>query len=514
MTDKLRKAISAQRSRFIEVLLARGFAEIADASDEFIVGGEVRYTDKGGTEVEEVVTISVPLDFPYVAPRVKTTTGAAGLTWHRYLDQTLCLWPTDYSVADLPWSDADALLERVRRWLELASDDWPEDMPVPDLDRYFGPVSGAAFLFDGDELGFESNCWFDWKLEKVGDTEVMHMGGYGRRPPLVARRRGQTGRTGRYGFAADVGELERPPAGWAEFEGLIGADSVKHLRMTVSMHGSAIALIRYTIPGLVEPGVIPLLLTKNDPRSSIEIEGSLTPVPAGREVRTMRGGSQFEELGSKSVAVVGVGAVGSFVADHLVRSGIGRIGLYDHDLLRPGNSIRHLAADERDELLPKVEAVSQMLSQYGFVTDDVIEAHTTSIASVEDVERLFAHYDLVVDATASGAASTLLAEAAEPEVRVVQVASHRDGGVISVDVYPHDDDHKYVPDLEHVDSSLREAGCGDPISPTPPNAVITAAGLTADIAIRLLLGSPAPASTWYVRDAQDDAPLDRVGFVQ
>lgn len=50
---------------------------------------------------------------------------------------------------------------------------------------------------------------------------------------------------------------------------------------------------------------------------------------------------QMQPLADSTVAVLGVGALGSQLADHLAKSGVGRLVLLDHDVLTVGNRVRH-----------------------------------------------------------------------------------------------------------------------------------------------------------------------------
>ena len=51
---------------------------------------------------------------------------------------------------------------------------------------------------------------------------------------------------------------------------------------------------------------------------------------------------QLEPLDNKRVSIVGVGALGSPMADLFAKAGVGRQFLLDHDISRPGNRVRHL----------------------------------------------------------------------------------------------------------------------------------------------------------------------------
>ena len=61
-------------------------------------------------------------------------------------------------------------------------------------------------------------------------------------------------------------------------------------------------------------------------------------------VKNLIGEKQFEKLQASSVAVFGVGGVGGFVAEALVRSGIGSITLFDNDKVDKTNLNRQIIA--------------------------------------------------------------------------------------------------------------------------------------------------------------------------
>ena len=68
----------------------------------------------------------------------------------------------------------------------------------------------------------------------------------------------------------------------------------------------------------------------------------------------------LEELARKRVVVAGLGAIGSVIAVELARAGVGNFVLIDHDVLRPGNVVRH-ASDLRAFGLPKVLAIQAQI---------------------------------------------------------------------------------------------------------------------------------------------------------
>lgn len=78
--------------------------------------------------------------------------------------------------------------------------------------------------------------------------------------------------------------------------------------------------------------------------------------------------------------------------------------------------------------------------------------------------------------------------------RFLRVAVEGHGQYARVDVCPPFDGFDNLPSdgVRGMTLSEREGGCGDPISPTPPIAVIETAAIGARTAIRMLAGEPVP----------------------
>ncbi|HUG18449.1 MAG TPA: ThiF family adenylyltransferase, partial [Planctomycetaceae bacterium] len=75
------------------------------------------------------------------------------------------------------------------------------------------------------------------------------------------------------------------------------------------------------------------------------------------------GAAGQRKLAEKTVLLCGCGALGTVVADQLVRAGIGRIKIVDRDFVELSNLQRQVLYDERDvELrLPKAIAAAEKL---------------------------------------------------------------------------------------------------------------------------------------------------------
>lgn len=93
---------------------------------------------------------------------------------------------------------------------------------------------------------------------------------------------------------------------------------------------------------------------------------------------------EYEQIRSKSVAVVGVGGVGSVTADMLTRCGIGKLLLFDYDKVELANMNRLFFTPDQAGL-SKVEAASRTLN---FINPDVeILTHNYNITTVENYDK-------------------------------------------------------------------------------------------------------------------------------
>jgi tRNA A37 threonylcarbamoyladenosine dehydratase len=113
-------------------------------------------------------------------------------------------------------------------------------------------------------------------------------------------------------------------------------------------------------------------------------------------IRQMIGEDGFKRLRDARVAVIGLGAVGSYATEALARAGVGYLRLVDFDCVRPSNINRQLFALDSTVGLPKTEAARQRVIDINpecrvETMDLFIDAETASTA-------LAAPLDLVIDA--------------------------------------------------------------------------------------------------------------------
>ncbi|WP_338449037.1 ThiF family adenylyltransferase [Niallia oryzisoli] len=105
-----------------------------------------------------------------------------------------------------------------------------------------------------------------------------------------------------------------------------------------------------------------------------------------------------KKLANSKAVIVGMGALGTVIANHLVRSGVGYIRIIDRDLVELSNLQRQTLYDEEDAAnhLPKVVAAEKKLKKINFsVTIDAI----ISDVNLDNAEDLLKEFDVILDGT-------------------------------------------------------------------------------------------------------------------
>ena len=119
----------------------------------------------------------------------------------------------------------------------------------------------------------------------------------------------------------------------------------------------------------------------------------------GRQTRVLEFGAEGQEALTKAcVGIVGIGALGSRVAEDLTRAGLGSLVLIDRDLVEMSNLHRQHLFDEEDanQQRPKVIAAARRLGQIHGGTKLRVELVDLRPENIE--ERLEA-IDLLIDGT-------------------------------------------------------------------------------------------------------------------
>lgn len=103
--------------------------------------------------------------------------------------------------------------------------------------------------------------------------------------------------------------------------------------------------------------------------------------------------NQIEDLKSSKVAVIGLGATGSVIAESLARYGV-KLKIFDRDYLE-GNDLYSSGLylpEDCQKSIPKAEAVAEKLSKITELEKNVESLNAGNIKSLDDV-------DLIIDAT-------------------------------------------------------------------------------------------------------------------
>ena len=111
------------------------------------------------------------------------------------------------------------------------------------------------------------------------------------------------------------------------------------------------------------------------------------------------------------VAIVGCGALGTVLANHLVRAGVGKIRIIDRDFVEPSNLQRQTLFDESDarDSLPKAIAAERRLRAIN--SSIAIEGIVADIGP-RNAEELLSAHDLILDGTDNFETRHLLNDAA------------------------------------------------------------------------------------------------------
>lgn len=109
-------------------------------------------------------------------------------------------------------------------------------------------------------------------------------------------------------------------------------------------------------------------------------------------------------LRSSRVLLIGCGALGTVVADQLVRAGIGMVRIVDRDLVELTNLQRQVLFDEADarEGLPKAIAAANRLRRVNseiVIEPHVTDAHAGNIESLAGCDRGGTPVNLILDGT-------------------------------------------------------------------------------------------------------------------
>ena len=409
---------------------------------------EVSWTDAAGAAQTATHAVEVGLDrgFPFAKPTANTLDGEATLPRSRHIAPrqhgALCLYADVYRPDTqrgwAAWRTGEEFLERLRDWYRRAhTGTWDERDRPPDLHTTFmsggrpyplmlvgadwRPPPGTSGRFGmwriRDQASFAGapvlgageipTLHPDRILERFGvaDHRFIRAGAWFRlrEEPRPCRTLGE--------MLEEIDRAAAQPAGWAlaECRRLVGVPPYRAVQVVLALGypdplleaGEGWLFLRVDPPGRNKPlrWTVPAAIRQHTVQAFEATDAS----PAAM---MRRNGSIARELAGKLVLVFGVGALGSVIALTLAKSGVERLHLVDHDLLRPGNVVRHVVGlvglNHGKAIATKFDIL-----QHAPDCDVQVADSTWDPARLREwVEAA----DVVVDATANGAFSLLLNE--------------------------------------------------------------------------------------------------------
>jgi proteasome lid subunit RPN8/RPN11 len=506
---------------FIAELEGDGFVRVG--TQEWI-GPTRKSLNEGGHTDSARMTIIIRPSWPYFPPLIHVPGIAA---WHADQER-LCLWQADDNSQD--WATIHGLYQRIDRWAAHANAGFaivenarnPEIYWEEDIPRAGALVEIEALLgndrADGQhgEFHFAEARSADGQLSpNVLDLEPGPFTAVTPRPAWIPDQRLARGRW----FYRSA--IPHPPRDMTEFREFL--TEKQRLRLDRDLRDRPVlmfGLLWHNEAGLV--GTFLLSVRGADGSRQYQL---MYLRPKGQDALLLRAGPDARTLQGRSVAIVGVGAIGSHLADQLARAGVGKLLLIDYDLLWPVNLIRHAAPAGTPAATAKTKAMKNALELFSWV--EVQEPSSTSsgfIATLDGLRETCMSADLVVDATGHGAFAELASRVAASEGRAyVSVALFRGGAVARVrrqalpddtpilqrvhfDAYP-----EILPLPEEAEYVGTETGCLAQVHNAPPVSVIHAAVLAAEVVIDHLTGRHDHADEVIHVVQRGDPPFHRLG---
>jgi proteasome lid subunit RPN8/RPN11 len=483
----------------------------------------------GGHTRAARMTVTVRPSWPYLPPLIHVP----GITtWHADQER-LCLWQADD--ASQRWTTLQGLYDRIEEWAADANRGFadvenarnPEIYWQQDIPRVAGLVEIDTVL--GGRPGDGQHGDFHFTNARSADSRVspvvvydLHPGAFTASTALPDGIQDRRQVRARWYYRDTV---PHPPRDIDEFRGFLTDKQRRRLDGDLRSH-------RAVMLGLFwrnQAGLVATVLLSAPRADGAGRQLKLVVLrPKGVDELLLRAGPDTTALAGTRVTIVGVGAIGSHVAEQLARAGVRSLKLYDHDLLWPANLIRHAAAPGTPAGTLKTHALKEQLEQYPWVTVDVPDRdHGGFMWTVADLRMVIEAADLTIDATAHGGLAELAARvAADADRAYLTVALFRGGAVARVrrqttaadtpiaarahlDAYPQI--HPLDAEAEYVGT---ETGCLAQVHNAPPVAVAHAANVAANVAIDHLTGRHDQPDEVIEVIRPGDPPFDRPGRVR
>jgi proteasome lid subunit RPN8/RPN11 len=516
------EAAEPERLRgFIGEIQAAGFERIGPVSWE----GPTRRSliDDGHTDSERMTIIIRP-SWPYLSPLLRVPGISA---WHADQEQ-LCIWQAEDS--SQRWATLNGIYERIDEWSQQARDGFattenarnPEIYWQEECDRVVGLVDIDNLIRSNADDGDHDEFHFAEALSADGRPSPVAVFDLDRGPFRLSSRlpMGVPNHRvirGRWLYRASV---PHPPRSVDELQSFLTDAQRERLDRDLRTR----PIVMYGLAWRNNAGLVATMILSITEENGTRSNGLVVLRPKGQDALLLRAGTDAAVLQDRSVALLGVGAIGSHVAEQLTRAGIGKLILIDYDLLWPANLIRHAAPPGTPAGAAKTAALRDHLTQYSWVEIEVVDAVVWTPSLLRGV---LVSADLTVDATGHAGLAELTARIAKDANRpLVSAALFRGGAIARVRRQAMEDDTPFVqrphldqyPEITPLDEEVEyvgtETGCLALVHNAPPVAVAHAAALAAEVAIDHLTGRHECDDELLEVIRRGDSPFDRLGRIR
>lgn len=507
--------------RFIAEIEAAGFERVEPSAWD----GPTRRSliDAGHTDAERMTIIIQPA-WPYFPPLLRVPGIVA---WHADQER-LCIWHgEDFSQR---WKTLQGIYDRIDEWTEEAKHGFaavenarnPEIYWQEDIERVAGLVEIGALVGDTPSDGDHEEFQFADARSANGQPSPINVfdierGAFRITSPLPMGLENHRQARGRWFYRSSV---PHPPRSIDELRSFLTDKQRERLDRDLRSR----QVIMY---GLVWPnnaGLVATMILSIADRTGVRIEHLVVLRPKGRDALLLRAGPDAAVLQQRSVAILGVGATGSHVAELLTRAGTGRLLLVDFDRLWPVNLVRHAAPPGTPAGTHKTAALRDHLGQYPWVEIEIVDG---ALGTPSGLRQLLASADITIDATGHAGLAELIGRVAQGNGRpVVSAALFRGGAVARVRRQALDCDTPFVqrphldryPEITPLDEEVEyvgtETGCLALVHNASPVAVARTAALTSEVVIDHLTDRHEHEDELLEVVRLGDAPFDRLGRVR
>jgi proteasome lid subunit RPN8/RPN11 len=506
---------------FIAEIEAEGFKRIGPREWE----GPIRRSlvEAGHTDADDMTLIFRP-SWPYWPPLLRVP-GIA--SWHAD-QENLCIWRGDDS--SQRWTTLQGLYDRIDEWVTHAKEGFADVENARNPEIYWHEPAARVGLVDLDDLLGSDRA--DGQHGEFHFTDARSASG---RPspfpimdispgPFTAMTPLPNGITdhgairGRWFYRLSVAH---PPRNLDELESFLTEKQRKRLNKDLRDR----PFLMFMLVWHNQAGAVGTTVLATPEQSGKRAYHLVALRPKGTKALLLRAGPDADAIQDKKVAIIGNGAIGSFVADQLARSGVRVQRLHDYDLLWPANLIRHAAPPGTPAGMPKTSALKENLEQYPWVTIDAADPSAEgAVWTINGIKKVIESNDLTIDATGHGGLAELVSRVAiDCQKPFISVALFRGGAVARVRRQGLEGDAPFVqrpylggyPEIPPLDEEGEyvgtETGCLAQVYNAPPSAVVHAAVIAAEVVLDYLTGRNEQPDEIIEVMRLGDAPFNRLG---